>query len=363
MAPTKVISADDHMDLHTLPLDLWQSRLPAELRDRGPRVEETERGQFWVCEGDTWGRAQPHSIRGLPSVFDRAGISEWITRPSTPEDRLEDMERDGIQASVIYPGPGGFPVKDPILKYHCLKAYNDWTSEFNSQAQGRLSNLAVLPSHDGQAAADELSRAATMGHRGAVIDHFSMPTPMYDPGWDPLWDAAEDTGLSISVHLGGGTYMLPRAIGSWVMSARTSVVSMQLDEVLAVVCFSGILEKHPKLKIVLGESGLGWVPYVLERMDQKYLDFATNTRDYRGEIKPSDLFHRQVYATFEDEKLGIEMIPLIGAGNVMWACDYPHPVSTWPNSMEHIDKVLKGLSQQDRDLIIRGNAAKLYRFS
>ena len=360
MAKPTVISADDHMDLHTLPPDLWQARLPKDLREIGPKVVQTEKGQFWVCEGETWGRAQPKRIRGLPSVFDRVGIEAWITRPSTPDLRLQDLDRDGVYSTVIYPGPGGFPVKDPILKYECLKAYNDWTAEFNAKDPNRLCNLATIPSHDPKAATDELHRAAKLGHRGAIIDHFSMPTPMYQPEWEPMWATAEETGLSMAVHLGGGAYMLPRKVGSWVMAARSCVVTMQLDEVMAAMTFSGVMERHPKLKIVLGESGLGWVPYVLERMEEKYREYAKNTRDYWPTIPPVEQFHRGMYVTFQEEKLGVSMIPLIGAGNVMWSSDYPHPVSTWPNSAAYIEKELTALSEADRRKIIWDNAALVY---
>ena len=349
------------MDLHVLPFDLFESRLPKELREAGPRVEETEKGHFWFCEGDRWGRARPQRIRGLPSVFDRIGQADWIERPSTSQLRVEDMELDGVYASVIYPGPGGFPIKDALLKYACLQAYNDWSAEFNAHSPDRLLNLALIPTHDPGAARDEIRRAATIGHRGGVIDHFTMDPPMYDAVWEPMWQAAEDAEMSISVHLGGGAYMLPRKVGSWVMTARASVIGMQLDEVVSVACFSGILEKHPKLNIVLGESGLGWIPYVLEQMDKKYREYKDNTRDYRGEMTPSELFRRQIYATFEDEVLGVEMIPLIGAGNVMWASDYPHPVSTWPNSMDFISNKLGKLTDEERRMILWANASKIYR--
>ena len=362
MSTNAIISCDDHMDLHTLPLDLWEKRLPKEFREIGPRVEETDRGRFWVCEGERWGRAQPAKIRGLPSVFERVGIEEWITRPSTTHTRLEDMNRDGIQASVIYTGPGGFPVKDPILKYHVLRAYNEWTAEFNGASPNRLCNLATIPAHDPEAAAGEVRRAVKMGHRGGLIDHFGMTPPIYDPVWEPLWDAAEETGMSISTHLGGGTYMLPRKIGSWVMAARVCCVSMQLDEVLSSMCFSGVLERHPKLNLILGESGLGWVPFVLERMDEVYVEFAPNTRDYWVKTHPRELFDRQMYVTFQEEKLGVELIPLIGAGSVMWASDYPHPDSTWPDSVGAIEAKLGGLSEDDRRKITCENAAGVYGF-
>ena len=361
MSMDLVISSDDHMDLHTLPPDLWQERLPTAWREHGPKVETTEKGDFWFCEGESWGRCRPERIRSMPSIFDRVGYTNYNLRPATPELRLDDMERDHVYAQVIYPGPGGFKVQDPLLKAEILKVYNDWTAEFNAAAPGRLCNLALLPVHEASAAVKELRRAAKLGHRGALFDHFSAAVPIFDSSWEPLWAASEETGVSISVHIGGGTYSIGSLRAGWIMPARVTVSTMQLDEVLAAMTFCGALERHPGFKLVLGESGLGWVPYVLERADHEYHKYYDRMFDYRGEMLPSELFARQMYVTFEEEELGVRLIPEIGAGNVLWASDYPHPDSTWPDSLAYVDKAFEHLDEASRRTILWENAAELYR--
>ena len=126
--------------------------------------------------------------------------------------------------------------------------------------------------------------------------------------------------------------------------------------------FSGALERHPDLRLVLAESGIGWLPYFLARMDLEW----GNLRDklqYAPEIAPSELFHRQVMATFEEDSLGAQMIPLLGADSCMWASDYPHTDSTFPNSLRAIDETLAGLPEADRHKITAANCARLYGFA
>ena len=136
---------------------------------------------------------------------------------------------------------------------------------------------------------------------------------------------------------------------------------MQLDEILAGMIFSGILERHPAVNVVLGESGLGWIPYVLERMDHEYHKYYDRTEDVRLGSLPSEFFHRQMVATYEVDELGLELVDRIGADNVMWASDYPHGDSTWPQSQQAIEE--SGLGQLDpesRRKIVWDNAARIY---
>ena len=116
------------------------------------------------------------------------------------------------------------------------------------------------------------------------------------------------------------------------MPAMVAVIPMQLDEMLAGMIFSGILEQRPNVKLVLGEGGLGWVPYVIERLDHEHHKYYEQVKDHRLSMLPSEIFARQVYLTYEDEQIGVELIPRIGVENVMWASDYPHGDSTWPHS-------------------------------
>jgi predicted TIM-barrel fold metal-dependent hydrolase len=353
MSPLQIVSADDHMDLFYLPPTLWQERLPAEFREVGPKVVDGPDGKVWEAEGNIWG----------PSGRKTAGfitVTDFGFRPGIPAQRLADMDVDGIHAQVVYGHPGGFPCQEPALKTAILRAYNDWAAEFNRHSPDRLCVLPFLPGHDPLAAAEELRRVTRLGHRGSQIGIFESPEPIFADSWEPLWEAAEETGLSISFHIGGGTHWLKGAPRSWRMPAAVAIVPLQLDEALSGMMFTGRFERHPRLKIVLAEAGLGWLPYVVERLDLQYEKYLGALDDYQLQTRPSEMFARQVYATFEVDRIGVELIPRIGAGNVMWASDYPHGETTWPHSRQAIEEMFAGLDAASTAKVVSENAAKLY---
>jgi predicted TIM-barrel fold metal-dependent hydrolase len=358
----RLYSCDDHLDLWTLPPDVWERHLPQALRERGPRVIRQESGDWWVADGAMIGPSGPKML-GDYSAIARAGIADDGFRASNPALRLADMDLDGIYASVIY-GPSlfGLPIADGALKAACLVAYNDWAHEFNAHAPDRLAVLPVLPAHAVDAAVAELERVARLGHRGAILSIFETATRVADPAWEPLWQAAAALGMPLSFHIGGGTTMLRPAYLSWEMAAFATVAPMQLDEGLAAMTFSGALERNPGLRLVLAESGIGWVPYMVARMDMEAKKHGPKARDYRLRSLPSELFRRQVYATFEEEPLGPKLIPLLGADNFMWASDYPHPDSTFPHSRAAIAEAFAGLPDEMRRKVTGENCARLYRF-
>jgi len=360
-----IFSCDDHLDLHAVPPGVWETRLPRADAERGPRVVMRDGVPFWVCEDRVLGRSgstRDPRIKKL-SAIGRAGIEDDGFRASNPKLRLEDMDRDHLWVSVIYgPLAIGLPIRDPALQTACCAAWNDWAvEEFNEVAPDRLSVLAFLPSSP-EAAASELERCARLGHRGAILDVFDID--IADPAWDRLWAVGAQTGLPISFHIKGGAWskQLSYRMGKWQSAAFASIMPLQLDEPLATMMFSGALERHPGFKLVLAESGVGWLPYFLTRMDLEWrnlrdkLDFATR-------IPPSELFRRQVTATFEEEALGAALIPMLGAESCMWASDYPHTDSTFPNSLQAIEESLGSLSATDRRRVTATNCARLYRFA
>ena len=157
------------------------------------------------------------------------------------------------------------------------------------------------PAHSPEAAAAELERCAALGHRGAIIGVFDIDVG--DPAWDRLWAAAERHGLPISFHIKGGTSSkLSYQIGKWQSAAFATLLPLQLDEPLATMVFCGALERHPGLKLVLAESGVGWLPYFLARMDLEW-HALRDKLDYAPKLAPSELFRRQVIATFEEDAL------------------------------------------------------------
>jgi predicted TIM-barrel fold metal-dependent hydrolase len=296
------------------------------------------------------------------SAIGRAGIEDDGFRAGNPTLRLEDMDRDNLRASVIYgPLALGLPIRDPGLQNACYAAWNDWAvEEFNAVAPDRLCVLAFLPGHSAEAAAAELERSAGLGHRGAILDVFELD--LGDPTWDRLWAAAEETSLPVSFHIKGGTSSrLSYQVGKWRSAAFASLLPLQLDEPLATMMFSGALERHPGLKLVLAESGVGWLPYFLARMDLEWRNLRDKI-DYATRTPPSEIFRRQVLATFEEDALGAQTIPLLGADACMWASDYPHTDSTFPDSLRAIEETLGALPAADREKITATNCARLYGF-
>jgi len=353
-----IISADDHLDIHAMPPDVWSSRLPKEWRERGPHVEETEHGPYWFCDGR----------RMAPSGRKEAGFiaaEDHGFRPGEAQTRLEDMDRDGVHAQVIYgPTCTQLRIDDAALHEQVATVYNDWAAEFQRQAPDRLVLLADLPSYDPQVATRELQRCAKLGHRGAIVSStVGRGKPLFEDEWQGFWDAAEEVGIPIHVHLSGGLHSLQMQLGSWRMPAAVAVVPMQLDETLAGLIFSGTLEKRPGVKFVMGEAGLGWIPYVLERLDHELDKYGSRIQDHRLEMRPSEIFRRQIFTTYEDEHLGVELIPRIGTDNVMWASDYPHGDSTWPHSRKALAE--SPLAQHGEEVFRKvtcANAAHVYGF-
>jgi predicted TIM-barrel fold metal-dependent hydrolase len=362
-----VYSCDDHLDLSAVPPALWESRLARADAARGPRVVTRDEQRVWVCEDRVIGRSgispKHRAAAKTLSAIGRAGIEDDGYRAGTPALRLQDMDRDGLWVSVIYgPLALGLPITDPQLQDACYAAWNDWAvEEFNACAPERLGVLAFLPKHSPEAAAAELERCAAIGHRGAIVDVFDMD--LGDPAWDRLWAAAAHMGLPISFHIKGGTSpRLSYRLGKWQSAAFASLLPLQLDEPLATMVFSGALERNPGLKIVLAESGIGWLPYFLARMDLEWRALREKL-DYAPSIPPSELFRRQVMATFEEDALGADLIPLLGADSCMWASDYPHTDSTFPHSLAAIDETLGTLDDGDRRKITATNCARLYGFA
>jgi uncharacterized protein len=364
MNETSIYSCDDHLDLRSVPPGLWQARLPKNLLERGPKVVVGPSESTWVCNGRVLGRS------GIPkgdtlqvlSAVSRAGIEDDGYRVSNPKLRLEDMDLDGVWASVIYgPIPLTLSIPEPDLQTACYAAWNDWAlEEFNAFAPDRLCALPFLPTYSPDAAVAELKRVAALGHRGAIVDVFDFDAG--DPAWEGLWATAEDTGLPLSFHIKeGASPRLSYQVGTWQSAAFATLLPLQLDEALAIMVFSGALERHPGLTLVLAEAGVGWMPYFLNRMDMEWKALR-DTINYAPTLSPSELFRRQVITTFEEETMAYQSIPHLGADSCMWAADFPHTDSTFPESQRSIQETLGMLPDEDRRKITALNCATLYGF-
>jgi uncharacterized protein len=370
----RMISCDDHLDLQYLPPDLWTSRLPSALRERAPHVEERDRRSLWVCDGQSWGRwagmRAPAGPKPTFTAFDRGGVEDSEMHPSDPRLRLADMDRDGVEAHVIFGPVTSMGMDEPELRSACIRAYNDYLIEFCANAPNRLIGVAMLPPEDPQAAAREVYRLADTGVIKQANFQVARANPrLHDPAWEPLWQAYEETGLIMSWHVfvffatGANSPEFGKPAG--VFTNTKMFVSQFLDPFVDLYAW-GILERHPKLRLVMAESGLGWLPWVVQELDYRHwrLWEAQEYWQQRGgidlEMKPSELFKRQVYVTFQEDYVAMNLLDFYGEGNVLWASDYPHPDSTWPNSRAVIDRQMAPLSPEMRRRLTHDNAAALY---
>ena len=377
----RFISADDHIDLRWLPQDLWSERLPARLRERGPRVIENDHGAYWSWEGQTF---SPHGYytaaqgSGAMWATERGGVMRpGELRPTTAELRLSDMDRDGAEASIMYGPTDPMAIADPELRRLCYQAYNDWLGEFCAARPERLFGVPQLSMEDPVAARDELARLAKRGGlRHVNILASRASPPVYDDAWEPFWTLAEEVDVPIGFHLAvvvkkSRLDESKRAAANLVVTVASQFAQeppgMQLLEPMTGLIFDGVLDRHPKLKIVMAEAGLAWVPSMIQGLDIWY----QRTRDGRrltGEkpialpkLLPSEYFHRQIWISFVDDPLGVKMVGnVLDADKVMFGSDYPHPASTWPNSQAAIAAQIESLPVATVQKITRDNARALF---
>ncbi len=372
----RIISADDHIDLPWLPRDLWQKRVPAAWRDRAPRVVDTAEGPWWVCGDERWefwgGRLGAAGAQGgRRTALERGGVLEpGVLRPTTTELRLADMDRDGVDATVMYGPIVPLLIKDPELRRVAYRAYNEWLAEFCATAPERLLGAGLVPIDDPRDAAEEVRYLRKMGLRTGMMLAARVEVPLWEDVWEPLWEAAAETGVPLGFHLGGGlrtvAFSGPKTNHPGNMGVRVSCSTIQMDEAFAAVVFSGALERHPGLKIVLAETGIGWLPYMLERMDEGYRKFVDAPEYWRAhgglrlQKPPSEYFQQQVWATFQTDRAGLRLLDLLGADRVMWASDYPHADSTWPESRAAIEENFRDVAAPARRRVLCDNARELY---
>ena len=370
MADVKLISADSHV---TEPADLWEERLDKKFRDRAPRMvhnpENMRPGSYLLVEGVppihmAQGTGAGKKPEELPQFFQESTYKDARPGGWDPTERIKDMDIDEVEAEVIYTTLGFrlFWLTDAEFQRACFRAYNDWLAEYCSYAPNRLVGLAMITLSDIDEAVKGLRRCAGIGLRGAMI--WASPPddmPYHDSRYDPFWAAAQELGMPLSLHSITGfgpesRLMVKDPIDRYV---RSTVLCHEVQRSLTTLIFGGVMERFPDLKFVSAENEVGWLGYLLQRLDQaqdeyKYL-YPTKLT-----MKASDYFRRQFFATFIDDPMGIDQRHSIGVGNIMWSSDYPHTVSSWPNSQEVVDRHMVDVPEDEKLGIIRGNCAKLY---
>jgi predicted TIM-barrel fold metal-dependent hydrolase len=367
----RIISADSHVDIQQdrvlahLPQQYHQAygesrmRLFQRMMERKPhKLKKQAKGQAEQETKAGFGPSEQHwEAAGRPGAHD-------------PVARLEDMDIDQVEAEVLYTdvsaGAAFYEMGDDAATLAAFQAFNTAAVEFAALDPKRLLPVYLVPIHDIDAAVAEVSRLADEGARALhlpLYPHDLGFAPYWDAVYDPLWSTVAERGLVISQHVDASNYLLDSVMTvdpTPVKGIFQSLPPIFMAESLAGWTVSGVFERHPGLRVVLVEAGLAWIPYMLDRLDRMVHRHHWTDFDMPINELPSFYWHRNMAATFEEDELGIELRDRIGVENLMWATDYPHPDSTWPESQKVIREHFTGIDADDMRAIVGGNAARFY---
>jgi predicted TIM-barrel fold metal-dependent hydrolase len=354
--------------------ELWIRRVSRSWGDRVPHLERESNGtDTWVIDGRRVPLSKLADLGAL--VADRAETTQrWDEIPEaayTPGARLESMDRGGIDYSVLYPSLAGFSgenlagITDPELEIACVQAYNDWLIDEWSRSSDRFIPQALVPLSSTDATVREIKRAVGRGHKGIVFPaipmHIRNASHINGPEYDPIWGACQHLDVPICFHAGSSRQLhYPSASNySSELAAALEAVIRPASAVFDLVnlLFSRILLRFPRLNVVFAESSIGWGTFLLEYADHQY---EQDHCDY--ELKPSEMFRRQCYLTAWYERVKNDP-GCIAPANMMWATNFPLANSSWPESSAFIKNCLSELEENQREEILWGNAAKLYKIS
>lgn len=375
MMKEQVVSSDSHV---MEPADLWTQRLDQRLKDQSPRVIKNEGrpGYSFVAPGVfpfpvasvfAIGKSGDELKEHLTKGYEAARPSGW-----DPAERLKDQDIDGVAAEVLYTSLGMplFSLPDTELQRACFRVYNDWLAEFAAYNQKRLYPIALILLDDVADGVREMERCVRQGHRGVQVCGVApAERPYYSAEYDPFWTAAQEMQIPVSLHLGTGRKSLQSQgrSGEVKLTGRDFMINTTLAPVheiqrsLCSLIFGGVLERFPRLRIVSAENDSGWFPHMLYRIDHFYEKFGTMSDETRLSMKPSDYVRRNVWVTFQDDMVGPMTWKLFGEDNYMWASDFPHSDSTWPHSLQVIERSFEGVPESVKRKIVCDNAAGLYR--
>ena len=329
--PSLIISADSHIDE---PLDLW-SKLSIDLKKHIPQR-----------------LAFPAGTRPLGGV--------------DPKIRIEHMDLDGVAAEIIYPTATlRLFAKPREVQEVAFRVYNDWVADYCKTSPRRLFAVPALCVYDIDFAIAEMKRCFDLGLLGGLVWQVPDPTlPLTSSHYEKLWAAASEIGYPLNFHiLTGHNYNRGERHGMEKIRGSVNIKTADSITTMFDLIWSGVFERHPKLRVQIVESEIGWIPFVLQQWDYYY---KRNKKpghpqeDFAIKRLPSEIFEQHVYATFMDDFVGAQALRYWGCKNCMWSSDYPHPNMTWPNSRAFLAKQIGNLDPKKQKQVLSQNVIDLY---
>jgi uncharacterized protein len=366
------LSADSHV---LEPSKTYVDRIDHRFRDRAPHMQSDPRhGVVFVIPGIDFplpmalvsgAGKSPTEMEGKVDV-DGLQSGGW-----DPEKRMQDQDRDGVAAEVIYPSVGMILCKHPDYDYRkaCLDAYNLWLAEFCAASPDRLLGVGQVSMRTPQDSVAEAQQIKNLGLRGAMLPGWPAQEDYDSKIYDEFWSACIELKLPVTFHHLPGARN-PNDKGDTLYGTANRGVNTKLNswmnlirgnqDLLAMFVFGGVFERYPKLKLVCAEADAGWVPHFMYRMDYAYDHHRHHIKTEPLSQPPSEYFRRNVYLSFQDDQVAFQVRNLMNIRRLMWANDFPHFDSTWPHSQEVIARHTAGMSEQEKNWILHDNLAECY---
>jgi predicted TIM-barrel fold metal-dependent hydrolase len=291
------------------------------------------------------------------------------------------MDECGIHAQVLFPNAVGLGggninnfVQDEHLRMMCIEIYNDAMAELQESSNLRFIPLPVMPAWDVALCVKETLRCADRGARG--INMTSDPQDLGSPdlanrAWDPLWEACADLHLPVHFHIGSSNTAMD-FYGNYFWESQDEYVKPAIGgsmlfinnaRVVINTVFAGIFDRFPELQMVSVESGIGWVPFIMQAADYQGVENAPEQMA-KMTRKPSEYFKDNWYATFwfEAENKDLQgLIDEVGEDNCLFETDFPHPTCLYPKPLEAVESQMLSLRPETRRKVLSENAVELYR--
>lgn len=369
-----IISVDDHI---TEPGNMYDQHLSGEALETAPKLRTLADGtNLWEYQGKKIPSVGLNAVVGRPP-------EEYGMEPTSFEQlregcydakaRVADMNVNGVAASLNFASypmiDGGLftqaPDKAQALTH--LRGYNDWhVDEWCGSDPGRFIPCGLLPVWDMDATVAELKRLADKGCHAVSLNENptvrGLPS-IHNPYWEPMYATAAEVGTTICLHIGGGNAS-PHASMETPIEAWITTMPLAVSVGAADWLNLAALGRYPSLRIALSESGIGWIPYLMERADFSHGQHKawTNSESIFKGKKPSEVFRQHFTSCFIDDAFGLQNIDFIGEDNICYECDYPHSDTLWPYVPERLWDTIKHLTSAQIDKITHLNAMRDFKF-
>ena len=386
-----IISVDDHV---VEPAHTWESRLPSKYREVGPRIvrrgiagmrylgsgqryeidwdDDAPPADCWVYEDLVVPHKRHVAAVGYPrEELTVSPITYDEMRPGCydPEARADDMLVNHVDGSLPFPtfprfcGQTFSEAADKDLALLCVQAYNDFmVEEWCADSKGVNIPLCIIPLWDVDLAVAEVTRNAARGVHGVAFSEIpaklDLPT-IHSGYWDPFFAVCAETATTVCMHIGSSSQM-PLTSSDAPASVAVTLAFGNAMASMTDFLFSGVLVRYPDLRLAYSEGQIGWIPYVLERVDDVWEEHRAwgGVGDTIPE-PPSTYYFRQIYGCFFRDQHGIDSLDKVGEDNVTFETDYPHTDGTWPHTKEVAQKLMGHLPHETVYKLVRGNAIRM----